>query len=530
MKYFRFRPVFILSVLLGFQLGLLVFAVAGEKSTSPKGADAILINALSTYGKLEKFPVIFFHDKHTTALKSSKLSCKLCHLKEGDSFYPKFKRVEDAGRTELMNLYHDGCISCHGEMRLKKEQTGPVDCDACHLKPKTYKILRQPMGFDPSLHFRHSKALEKKCESCHHEYDESRKKLVYVKDQEGTCRYCHKDKTIENRISMAQASHLACINCHINSSSKPEATPPISCHGCHDADERKKIKKVFPVPRMEQRQPDQIIVSAEAADGDKKVKFNPVGGVPFNHKAHESKDISCRICHHESWQPCSSCHTPGGSPGSLSKKTNSLSFNKTPSLENTMHSGNATGSCIGCHNEQKLAMTCAGCHESITVSKPVSDQTCKKCHVVPNKTDTFPLNREKRESLALNFVKTTNTKQLKTSPQKIPETVTIGGLSDKYQAVNLPHGKIINTLKNGMKDNRLSAYFHNDSSICAGCHHNSPASEKPPACASCHTKRWDASKPDRPGILGAYHQQCIGCHNAMEIMQEADCAACHKSK
>ena len=73
---------------------------------------------------------------------------------------------------------------------------------------------RKPMGMDLSLHFRHSKAAKEKCETCHHEYDEKAKTLFYAKGKEGTCRYCHKERTEENRISMPLASHLSCVECH----------------------------------------------------------------------------------------------------------------------------------------------------------------------------------------------------------------------------------------------------------------------------------------------------------------------------
>jgi hypothetical protein len=38
--------------------------------------------------------------------------------------------------------------------------------------------------------------------------------------------------------------------------------------------------------------------------------------------------------------------------------------------------------------------------------------------------------------------------------------------------------------------------------------------------------------PGRPGITGAYHQQCNACHQAMGIskVDPRDCKACHQTQ
>ena len=117
---------------------------------------------------------------------------------------------------------------------------------------------------------------------------------------------------------------------------------------------------------------------------------------------------------------------------------------------------------------------------------------------------------------------------------KIPEKVIIKNLSDKYEPVELPHRKIIKTLLDGIKDNKLAGYFHTDKgTLCQGCHHNSPVSKKPPRCASCHAKMAFKDKElFRPGIEAAYHRQCMQCHDAMGIAKpdSRDCTACHLKK
>jgi hypothetical protein len=115
----------------------------------------------------------------------------------------------------------------------------------------------------------------------------------------------------------------------------------------------------------------------------------------------------------------------------------------------------------------------------------------------------------------------------------IPEKVTIRVLSKDYEPVELPHRKIVLTLADGLKESELAKYFHTDiGTLCQGCHHNSPAALKPPQCASCHGQPFQEGDLFRPGLMAAYHQQCMGCHDQMKIEKPAarDCAGCHKEK
>ena len=78
---------------------------------------------------------------------------------------------------------------------------------------------------------------------------------------------------------------------------------------------------------------------------------------------------------------------------------------------------------------------------------------------------------------------------------------------------------------------KLAANFHADpGTICQGCHHNSPIGKKPPQCASCHGQPFDERKLNSPGLLGAYHIQCMGCHAEMGIEKPVGCTECHKEK
>ena len=93
--------------------------------------------------------------------------------------------------------------------------------------------------------------------------------------------------------------------------------------------------------------------------------------------------------------------------------------------------------------------------------------------------------------------------------------------------------RIVLKLAESLRGNKLAEYFHADSTtLCQGCHHNSPASTKPPQCASCHGKTSEALNLTRPGLMAAYHQQCIQCHDKMGLEKPAsrDCTACHAKR
>lgn len=54
---------------------------------------------------------------------------------------------------------------------------------------------------------------------------------------------------------------------------------------------------------------------------------------------------------------------------------------------------------------------------------------------------------------------------------------------------------------------------------------------KPASCVSCHQYANEKDAPDRPGLKGAYHEQCIGCHKkADSVNAPTDCTGCHAKR
>ena len=213
-------------------------------SPEPGRADIITIDGLKTFGPLERPAVLFYHDRHTEALAKLNKDCSACHETVNDRLSLKFKRLEDTGKKAVMDTYHDNCIACHKETATPGKPSGPVTCGKCHIQDGTAPASSwQPIGLDKSLHYRHVKANDKKCELCHHEYNEQTKKLFYAKGQEGACVYCHKETKEENRIAYRPASHIACIGCHRNLTAKKIDAGPVQCKGCHDAAQQAAIER-----------------------------------------------------------------------------------------------------------------------------------------------------------------------------------------------------------------------------------------------------------------------------------------------
>jgi len=62
---------------------------------------------------------------------------------------------------------------------------------------------------------------------------------------------------------------------------------------------------------------------------------------------------------------------------------------------------------------------------------------------------------------------------------------------------------------------------------CVSCHDMETLTIQ--RCDSCHWLPNEADDPSRPGLKGAYHRQCIGCHESLTTTAytPTDCAGCH---
>ncbi len=492
--------------------------VAFDPEPGRPRADVIRIDGLKRFGPLERPAVTYLHEKHTRALAARNLDCLSCHLPGEKALSTKFKRLEDASREQTMAVYHTHCTGCHRETASRGERSGPVSCAGCHQERPVASSWRD-IGMDQSLHYRHVKAQENRCETCHHQRDPATEKLTYVKGQENNCRSCHRETPVEKVRPLRQAAHEQCIDCHRRQIARQKEAGPIHCSGCHDPALQARIEKLKEVPRLLRGQPDQTLVKAARRNAPPIDPAERVNLVPFNHLGHESYVDTCRACHHVTMESCAACHSLEGSKEG-----------KFVTLQAAMHRATAQPSCIGCHNAAKAKPACAGCHDAIPVKDPPDVAGCASCHVPK------PEGLEKgadRQAVARRLIEARQVVAATYAEEEIPENVEIRALSRIYEGVKLPHRRIVKALAKGASESRLAGAFHRDpGTLCQGCHHHSPVAKKPPACASCHGQPFDPRQPGRPGLQAAYHLQCMECHRSMGIAKPAatDCTGCHKEK
>lgn len=195
---------------------------------------------------------------------------------------------------------------------------------------------------------------------------------------------------------------------------------------------------------------------------------------------------------------------------------------------------------MGCHQQTVMQKKeCAGCHGAVPVMPADSCATCHKdvkgitsAQIADG--SAFDLTKEQLADIAAKDL-VAQPAPVKPFPAvEVPETVTIGALSNDFEPSVFPHRKIYEALVKGAADSGLASAFHTSpTAMCAACHHNSPIADlkTPPKCASCHGIEADkmAVSVNKPSLKAAYHQQCMACHDRMKIEKPAatDCAGCH---
>ncbi len=517
-------------------------------------AGYILLSLPRREDVLTRPAVSFNHEKHVCALGES--ACADCHAKKADGSLV-FEFPENLPATDdpdlLMQAWHDGCIGCHTERAKRKESSGPLTCGQCHVKdrkamahefvpvlPSYYEPLRDtyhadcrachsepvkkaehapvlgwkkfhvlrgsltepkqpPSGFDYQRHFKHTRALEKDCGLCH--YLSPEKRAALERDgNEPECRDWLLEPDPSGSWRDEDYAHARCVNCHFaRITAGEEKAGPLLCSGCHTHDARTP-EQMQDVARSDCEQKEKILISY----GDKTV----MDAVPFDHAAHQLRTTSCQECHHKTIQACRECHTPTGD-----EKGNFVT------LAQAYHREHVNRSCVGCHTQQKQKNECAGCHQQLPGTL-TSKSSCISCHsgsleaLQPSRMQT-PV-----EQLIAPDVKA---------------SWSIEKLGDTYKQVQFNHLEIIKALAAASETSPLARHFHaDDMAVCAACHHHSPLEPgKPvPSCRTCHDAH-PTGAASRPDLMGAYHQQCLGCHQRMGGTEEKmpqTCDGCHAAR
>jgi hypothetical protein len=564
----------ILFTTLGFCLVLLVggtgLIYSGEPANQDPGDGVrlpVVIGYTGSSDTLERPEVTFDHDRHTKALKQvKKADCKVCHVLEEKNDRVTEKKVQtfkfpkvtyDArDKDSIRDVYHAVCGDCHRKRAKAGKKSGPDIglCGKCHVRKAEIKKVAWAWApiFNYAVHDRHVGAIDKltkpvkalpkvireigaagdsnktdtavakKCYMCHHIYDEKRKYLIHKKDTENSCKACHKEKDEKNARSMKMVAHAQCIGCHMElaEATKKELVEhekkelaektkkkfgPFECKGCHGKHEILKAEAIAKIPRLVRGQKD--VVDVFLKDPKKDPKATRMKLVPFNHKAHETRAQFCSSCHHYSLEKCVNCHTPSGDL----KRGEGINF------ERAFHKFPAKQSCRGCHEVRKQEKECAGCHQWLTTEMP--QRSCPICHRGTSEGKPIEV-----APVPLVFDK-----------EKVPEKVTMKGLEKEFKPAEMPHQKITKKLTEISNNSSLARFFHvaktpDDQTLCEGCHHYSrePAAKKFPGCRACHSRPFDPRQVGKPGIMAAYHQQCIGCHKVMGQKPKAlECDKCH---
>ncbi len=129
---------------------------------------------------------------------------------------------------------------------------------------------------------------------------------------------------------------------------------------------------------------------------------------------------------------------------------------------------------------------------------------CRQCHTCDNPTQADPcLTACPRHKEAVGL-----------SPSLGPDVVILDKLEDLYVPVRFNH--------------KVHATMAGMSKGCDACHHYTPPDSPHPACKDCHPVGIVHEDIAQPGLKGAYHRQCLGCHSEWD--QDTKCEICHEKK
>ncbi len=459
---------------------------------------------VGVYGDLDRHPVRFDHDRHTKQLGDD--ACGRCHhekdVRSGKLEYKKGHEYtcetchgarEHDGIRGLTDAFHDTCLTCHRERSQEKKNTGPRTCAGCHVKgPLPERV--EPVTFEHAWHMSVMES-DDSCGACHHVWDEKAGKLVYAKGKEAACDTCHGEPSAKYvKTNLVNAVHGACVKCHREGKARgAKKVGPKVCAGCHEP-------KNYPRPYTEptvQKQPhfekaDLILIGRPDA---------VMPGVPFNHKQHQTKTPDCIVCHTTHvfamadytenlaylGERCNLCHSAAkdAMPEDVRKR---LSMGLSPEAA---------------YHDEKAPASCIGCHKARNTKGPKQFKACSSCHSGEKGLEAM------KKGLPNSPAPPEETKW----PEKGPDVYLIQELARDYEPVQFPHA-----------DHKAMAIK------CETCHHHvKPTMKKTPRCKTCHKRAFDPGKPNKPHVVGADHQRCMGCHRNMGLGPVA-CKKCHQAR
>lgn len=136
---------------------------------------------------------------------------------------------------------------------------------------------------------------------------------------------------------------------------------------------------------------------------------------------------------------------------------------------------------------------------------------CKSCHNISSKSETPSCKTCHGATFSFNDLKGSGLKAI-AGKKIMPEYFTFNEDSKIFEPVTFPHILHYDLIGN-----------------CKECHHHSSSESQTPRCSTCHGAPFGSENISlgKPGLKGALHQKCIGCHKEYEV-GPVICVDCHK--
>ena len=145
-------------------------------------------------------------------------------------------------------------------------------------------------------------------------------------------------------------------------------------------------------------------------------------------------------------------------------------------------------------------------YKSTAIAEERSEPGCARCHScskpTPENTCLLVCTRDETAKRGVYLL------------EESPDVVILNELEDAYLPVPFDH--------------RGHAEMAEMARGCVTCHHHTPEGRRYPSCRTCHDVSAAGTDIRKPGLKGAYHQQCLNCHR--DWIDETDCAKCHVPK
>jgi hypothetical protein len=113
-------------------------------------------------------------------------------------------------------------------------------------------------------------------------------------------------------------------------------------------------------------------------------------------------------------------------------------------------------------------------------------------------------------------------------PQTCPRHEAMRGIDPKLGPSIVILDELENLYVPVRFDHRAHAEMTKFGGDCEICHHFTPPESPHPACKQCHPSEIHFEDLTQPGLKGAYHRSCLGCHKDWD--SDTACEICHERK